>query len=177
MPCNHTDNFKEHFLFCLARLLGKVMLCSVSLTDIFCWSVFILRLFYNRWHHHDEHNSWAKAHSPRCLCKLSDLSRPGISEHYITFHSILRHLLPVLMGLECTGRDIKWQYLVLFFFIEAVSWILGNPNSHWHGVLPWLQQFFSLFHFMYYVSLSLCVCWLFKSLRVLNSTRCWALIF
>lgn len=102
--------------------------------------------------------SWAKAHSPRFLCKLSDLSRRGISEHYITFHSILRHLLPVLMGLECTGRDIKWQYLVLFFFIEAVSWILGNPNSHWHGVLPQLQHFCSLFHFMCCVSLSIYVC-------------------
>ena len=103
--------------------------------------------------------SWAKAHSPRFLCKLSDLGRPGVSEHYITFHSILRHLLPVLMDLKCTGRDIKWQYLVLFFFfIEVVSWILGNPNSHWHGVLLWLQHFFSLFHFMYCVSLSIYVC-------------------
>lgn len=23
-----------------------------------------------------------------------------------------------------------------------MSWILGNPNSHGHGVLPWLQHFF-----------------------------------
>lgn len=60
--------------------------------------------------------SRAKARSPRFLCKLSDLGRPGVPEHYITFHSILRHLLPVLMDLEHTGRDIKWQYLVLFFY-------------------------------------------------------------
>lgn len=122
--------------------------------------------------------SWAKARSPRFLCKLSNLGRPGVPGHYITFYSILRHLLPVVMDLECTGRDIKWQYLVVFFFsVEAVSWILGNLSIHWHGALPWLQHFFSLFHFVYCVSLLIYVCWLFKSVRVLNSTGCWALIF
>lgn len=81
------------------------------------------------------------------------------------------------MDLECAGRHMKRQYLVGYFLYIYIhrQWAGYWKNPTATGCCRGCNT--SSLSSLCMVSLSIYICWLFTSVRVLNSIRCWALIF